>query len=373
MVMNTRSRKQISLLFLFVFLCVLKTGQAAHDSTKQDWEVTQRCLGDLPYPTIPQSKWDFSGVIFTENSHGVHALRTDVEQPYFVAMDSGSSFALDGAFSPDGRWFAYPKGVTQYNNLTSNFVSVDEIEVVSTDSRHTIYTIPWRTFTYSGVTRGLKPIVWLDNEHFLAEGELGNGGGFVNPFTGETQAWDKNLDLDKLYDFSPDFTRAFQWDHHVDLITRLADLSQDRVISPMGSSESGFQFLAWLPDSSSFIANTTHSDSQSNPVSSLELFDHDGNPQAEIFLDGVYNVSISQDSNKVAFLVNNQLFVADMKAQTVTDLCFTMRGLRSAWSPDNVNLAFTYDGYPIILNSDTLEMQILRYQTGEIMGWYPLD
>jgi hypothetical protein len=70
------------------------------------------------------------------------------------------------------------------------------------------------------------------------------------------------------------------------------------------------------------------------------------------------------------------LYIADMQSNMVNNLCFEMSltgfSPQMAWSPDSAYLAFTYDSYPIILNTETLEMQILQYQTGEIIGWYPL-
>ena len=64
-----------------------------------------------------------------------------------------------------------------------------------------------------------------------------------------------------------------------------------------------------------------------------------------------------------------------MQRRVITDLCISIISAWKptlAWSPDNVHLAFAYDGYPIILNTATLEMQILRYETGTILGWYAL-
>src|SRR5262245_3787103 len=88
----------------------------------QGWEVVERCVGELPYPTIPQDQWTFEGVIFSINNDGIRAIRTDVDTSYFVALDSDYSFAFDGGFSPDGRWFVLPRGDTQYANMISDLV-----------------------------------------------------------------------------------------------------------------------------------------------------------------------------------------------------------------------------------------------------------
>jgi hypothetical protein len=66
-----------------------------------------------------------------------------------------------------------------------------------------------------------------------------------------------------------------------------------------------------------------------------------------------------------------------MVNHTVGNLCLEIppRSFfpQMAWSPDSTYLAFTYNSYPILLNTETLEMQILQYQTGQIIGWYPLE
>ena len=82
----------------------------AQDQGESGWEVIETCTEGLTYPVLPRSQWDFEGVIFSENRDGVRAIRTDVNTSYFVALDSAETFSSVGAFSPDGKWFAYPVG-----------------------------------------------------------------------------------------------------------------------------------------------------------------------------------------------------------------------------------------------------------------------
>ena len=42
-----------------------------------------------------------------------------------------------------------------------------------------------------------------------------------------------------------------------------------------------------------------------------------------------------------------------------------------SWSPDNTTLAFTVDGFPVLLTVETLETTVLRYETGDIIAWLP--
>jgi hypothetical protein len=352
---------------------------AAQDG--EGWPIEQRCLGDLPYPTIPQNRWTFEGVIFSQNADGVRAIRADVNTSYFVALDSESSFAFDGAFSPDGRWFAYPKGSTSYNNMISNFIGVGEIEVVSTDPRRQSYSIPWGLSTFSGVTRNLPLIYWVDNSSFMYDGlferngEIHGGGGIIYPFTGEMIPWDNEMPLYQLGRFSPDSTRAFYFDDQ-QWVLKLYDVENEMTLTTLAASEPP---MVWLPDSSGFVTEVPANPEEVNPIeSTLTLFSRDGQPTETISVLGSFgSASPSQDGNKLAFSSANRLFIADLESRSVTDLCFEMkshhfeRGI--AWSPDNSHLVFTYDSHPIIVNTDTLEMQILRYETGEILGWYPLD
>jgi hypothetical protein len=71
------------------------------------------------------------------------------------------------------------------------------------------------------------------------------------------------------------------------------------------------------------------------------------------------------------------IHVIDHETEQIYDLCLERkRTIWSnvswfAWSPDSSTVAFTYDGYPILLNIETMEHSVLRYKTREIVGWLP--
>lgn len=71
------------------------------------------------------------------------------------------------------------------------------------------------------------------------------------------------------------------------------------------------------------------------------------------------------------------LHYADHEAKQVYDLCIDMpqavssAGPMMSWSPDNTTLAFTVDGFPVLLTVETLETTVLRYETGDIIAWLP--
>jgi WD40 repeat protein len=98
--------------------------------------------------------------------------------------------------------------------------------------------------------------------------------------------------------------------------------------------------------------------------SQMILFDRDGNQLDVIFpMSHFRDYAFSPDGRSLAFIADDLLCIADMQSHTVNNLCFAMRlsGLypQMAWSPDSNYLAFTYDGNPILPNTETLEMQIL--------------
>jgi WD40 repeat protein len=369
-------------LFTLILLVTLtvKTQAQVVIPDSPGWPIKQQCVSELPYPTIPQNEWNFEGVIFSWNGDGVRAIRTDLDTSYFVALDGDTSFAFDGVFSPDGRWFAYGKGITEYANMVSNLISVRELAVVSTDPRHQTFSIPWQTYSYSGVDRNIPHFQWLGEEEIvIPEGSIGEniGEAIVNPFTATVKEWPNSIHPYLLYNFSPDFTRAiYQNRYEEDQPVSLYNLEND-LLTPLENREQTIKLglSVWLPDSSGFIASVSYTDTQENPSNALlALIDRQGMLQDIISHTGSFNsAAVSRDGSKLAFTSEHQLFIADMNQKIITDMCFNIPGRsRLAWSPDNIHLAFTHDGYPIILNTLTQEMQILRYQVYDILGWYPV-
>jgi hypothetical protein len=191
----------IAKLFIACLFLLFSTPAFSQETTPgaEGWQVVERCVGELPYPAIPQSEWDFEGVIFSENQDGVRAIRTDVETSYFVALEGDDSFPSVGGFSPDGRWFAYPIGFTDYdvNAALDDLYVVQSIQVVSTDPQQTTYQILWSFFKYGGAfgARALPRIEWIDNTRIIYDGHFGNGGGTAYPFDGEVEDWTDTISL----------------------------------------------------------------------------------------------------------------------------------------------------------------------------------
>ncbi|MBW4436670.1 MAG: PD40 domain-containing protein [Pleurocapsa minor GSE-CHR-MK-17-07R] len=375
-------------------LCALIPGSmsawAQNTNPAAGWPVSESCLGPLPYPTIPQTQWDFEGAIFNANSEGVRAIRADVSTSYFLALEGSNVFAEAGGFSPDGRYFAYPIGSMNFsvNSFGDNTYGVDAIEVATTGPNPTtirladIETIG-NAFAFSSAGGGaqssaLGQIYWVDNERFIPPSSIG----IVNAFTESLESWEKNTPLVYLRSFSPDFTRALEYNFRENYPPRLYDIENDQIIAELPEARAA---LYWMPDSSQFLSaiQVPNDDLRSQ----LALYDRDGQ-QLELitpFSGRMESIAISPDGNYFTFVVDNFLFLADVANRTINDLCFEMvhasgsgfdRGpfaRRIVWSPDSERFAFLYDGYPVLLTVETNEMQILRFETDHLIQWSAVE
>lgn len=315
---------------------------AAQDEVDtEEWEVVERCLGDLPYPTIPQNQWNFDGIIFSENYEGIRAIRTDFDTSYFIALRSIYTFPFAGQFSPDGRWFAYPIGHLVYGSwYTNTTYFVNALRVVSTDPDHVHHDITWSDWEI-GTDYSLNRIIWIDNETFVYSGipedifgygpipTHSYGNWVVNAFSGEVEP------LPEEYTLPPPNRDSY------------VNSSLDQQINVV-STNNGVT-IQFNDGSTPLIFNTSDSG----------------------YLTGF---TFSPDKQHAVMSFNQQLYLIDLNEQIIYDLCFMPRFFTGlVWSPDSQYIAFTYDGYPIILNIDTLEMQILRYKTGRIIAWFPIN
>ena len=352
----------------------------AQETPDTGWPIVEQCLGEFPFPSIPQSRWDFEGMIFNVRDDGVHAMRSDLDTPYFVAFDNSNQlsnnniFSRHGDLSPDGRWFILGLGRTFFlSTLNPRQSFSSEIVIVNTTPRRGIaLRMPSDRLAQSRVednsvwrfaSRG-----WLDTTLLMGPD------GTFNIQTGEMITWNKEIPLSQLSNFSPDLTRAF---HRGSLY----DAENDVLLTDTHFTGPQTRASHWLPNSSGFISTEYRIDPDTDErIFTTNLFDRNGD-LLDLISQGnsVFRTPrISPDGKQLAFLNNRQLFIADLQDRVITDLCFDnvftgSFGQQSvAWSPDSQSFVFAVDGYPVIVNAETLDMQVLRYRAGAILGWHPI-
>lgn len=349
---------------VFFLICFSAISVIAQES----WRVEERCMANLSYPIVRQGNWDFPGVIISSvYPHGIHGIRADRDVEYFIALESDDTFAAAGVISPDGHYFAYPIGETDFgvNSVGDDLLGVRAIRVVRTDGNtDETYRFDVHNYTYAGIGRSfnLDSTIWLGS-NWIYYPDLG-----VTPFqlhdflTGEIKEWDLSVYPHTLKLISPDGTRAFS--------DVLYDLENDKSLT-----YSAPQHLTWFADSSAFLASDE---------TKIELVDRNGIVIDTIEQQGVTDIAISPDSKLFAFWDEQQnLFIADMEQKIIYNLCFEgNNGSASflsqfypnlAWSPNNQLLAFSYDEYLVILNTQTLENQVIDHYSLQVMAWVSLD
>ncbi|NDJ75795.1 MAG: hypothetical protein GYB65_06020, partial [Chloroflexi bacterium] len=246
--MRNPGRYIVMLLFLVVGMAQAPAGYAQGDG----WPIVQQCIESVPSSRSLRAQWNFEGVIFSLTRDGVRAIRVDFPSSYFVALDDGTAFGSVGAFSPDGRWFAYPAGSTSFwvNSVGDNAYGVDEIRVVSTDPRAMMYRVPWNDYGIGPAAWWTLPRPeWIDNDTFVIAGSMAGGGGIIDAFNAEFLPWDRSASLTSLSHFSPDYTRAIL-QVHAEETSGVYDVDSDTTLASIPSRS---DTVAWLPDSSGFV------------------------------------------------------------------------------------------------------------------------
>jgi roadblock/LC7 domain-containing protein len=301
------------------------------------WPIVESCMSDLSYPILPRSKWDFEGVIFSSNSEGIRAIRSDFDTSYFVALDSDTSFAFEGTFSPDGKWFAYPLGTTEYATMISDLIAVRSIQIVSTDpAQLNKYNWPleWLSISFSGVTRGTEPIFWIDEDTIIYRLDLFNDPiKVVNIYTGDVESVENAEELYEMADRLAVTAHPF-WRQKI-----------------------------WFSDVPQYVSTYPS-----------EIFD-DKDQALEIIAPQGGTLAVSPNSNLIALKIDDRLALADRENRVIYDLCFSLEGIYSTFifSPDGQKLAFTFDLYPVIIDLQTMSNTILDYQTDYLLAWFPTE
>ncbi|GAB4522753.1 MAG: hypothetical protein OHK0046_35750 [Anaerolineae bacterium] len=353
---------------LILIILLTSTITWAQDDSSTPWPVIENCVGDLRYPVVAPQNWNFNGIIFTYQANdGYQGLRGDRGISYTIALRSDDTYPELGAVSPDGQYFAYPVGTT---SNAGRDVGIDYVRVVRLDGL-TDETYRFDTTAYALGAMGrffvFPPVIWLgiDRLHF---GDFSETIAFPS---GEVGDWDLTLSPQEITHISPDLTRAFFRPIFSEGETALYDLETARPLLD------GLPRQAiWLADSSAFVEVSD---------AYLRLISRDGEVLETFWYGTVEHAAVAPNQQAIAFRDDvNNLYLVDLNARVVYDLCFTnlepdtyldasFYHPNLAWSPESDAIAFTYDGYVIIFNTQTFTNQVLQFQTYRVVGWYPLS
>jgi hypothetical protein len=335
--------------------------QEATPEPADGWTIEQRCVAE---PTTPPDDWTFEGTIFTsdyifsDEVGGFHAIRADVETPYYVAFN-GNDFVRWGALSPDGRWYAVPSGRASQISITEFGYSVDSIHVYSTNPARLRYSVLWDAAYREGLSFELR---WLDNESFVyAAGSINapqNDYYIINPFTETTQLIE-GLSVSDIYArYSPDGTRVVRSVEGERMLFSVEN-EQFTPIRPVSNTN-----LRWFSDSSHFVTL----DENLN----LGLFNRDGELLTSIFTNHPFNTSVSSDDQYIAFISRPEaqeatLHIASVTNQLVIDTCLMMNDF--TWSSLTQQIAFNLEGQVQIFDIGLWQTYTIATTDSEIIAW----
>jgi hypothetical protein len=330
----------VSMLFLFIIVAPI----AAQDATTETgWPIEQRCVGD---PTPPPDDWTYDGTILLTGYAGIHGVNAAWDTPRVLTFLNEDNL-WGGALSPDGNWYASPRGNFTITESYNGITEIWEIRVFPVNGqRDSAYSIPYRE-TFFQYMHG--QVYWKDNENFLYFD-------LINPVTGEIRVWNKP---DSVWDahphkrsyFAPDWTRQIYYENENQPSWGIYNVENDEILDNLNITPP----IAWKPDSSEFVATIT--DGTAMPSYSLALFDRDGVQDDVIvsapeFEFGLFAIDWSADGRYLAFITfpfayysaerkvyslayygfENTLYIADTEQKRIINTCMAV-GEGLAWSP----------------------------------------
>ncbi len=373
--------KRIGLAVLMLLVEIIGAAVAQDSTDTAGWPVEERCVGE---PTAPPEGWAWEGIIFTHDYPVIRALNPAFETPYIIIFDN--LFITASSLSPDGKWYAVPKGYTEYANSSSQNYNVEELMVYSTDGRRETYRVEYgHTYWYVSSGSWLEPIKWIDNSHIVFPylSETGSGFSIINPFTSEIEFVDAKIAQYPSYAFvSPDLTRAFRWTQLSDSERQreLYDFQTDELVKTLGvetsTQVSTFQTpIQWLADSASFFARRLVFDAEGNfTAAHLTRFNCDGEAVETIFADEAdLDYVLSPDERYLAMHNDGGLYIVDLEAKRIQSLCVGVSAnawrQNLYWSPSGEWLAFNVDRAVVVLNPASGEFYEIASGVGTVVGW----
>lgn len=352
----------VLLLFLLAFAPLTMSAQEATETPDTGWPVERRCVGQ---PTTPPDGWTFDGAILMRGYAGIHALQADWETLRVVAsFDRG---AIDGGagLSPDGRWYAELRGQFFASESYNHLYVIERIVIYSTIDRGEVFTLDWTNSYLQNWY--VSQMYWLDDELLVYETskfETDKPGDIfvINPFDGSKTPWNGSPEIlnvgsswgrgqwrtvDSQY-VSPDLTRSvyINFYSHPRGVYDVASGVQLRELDLPPDS-----YVAWMPDSSHFLAEIENETGEDEFERRMILFDRDGNTISSVLLVAenqwltTVRTKWSPDRRFFAFALeekddyrNHLLYLADIHNRQIIDTCLQL-GYGVAWSPDSMQLA----------------------------------
>lgn len=376
-------RSLLTLLALLLISASAAAQEATPETSPEGWEVVQRCI---TAPSEPPEGWTFEGTIFTYRSDGIRGFKADVSSPYLIAFQSDNEFGGAGTFSPDGRWYALPRGHTGVTSMLWNpYHVIETLRVISTAPNRIIYDIPWSHYEGTGHIEFLTRPRWLDNE--ILEYKDVYGWHTVEPFQNPVPVNDSPSSLTRfLLANSPDASRAVyrlddndftspdQWILlNEDTQEEIVDFTiQTPLLRLWATTDFGIPLVGWLPDSTGFIAML-----QSEEQDEIVLFSRDGNFLESLFSynRGGLTFRVAQNGLSAAFVSfePRTLHLIDLSAREIVDTCIQPSFREFAVSPDGrqVALSIGQDGFVYILDIEDWAVYRLDLAAADVIAWFP--
>jgi hypothetical protein len=374
-------RKFLIFLISLLFGVSVIYAQEAIAMPDAGWPVEERCVGA---PTKPPMGWSYGGILFTQNSGmysedggGFHAIRQQVATPYYIATNN-KDIVYAGALSPDGKWFAVPYGysidqhIDDFGNSAGSEYFVNAIRIYRTDYTHLSYQIDWRLSDQNVV---IDKIMWIDNDRLiysLNEASLNKKAYIVvNPFTDERIGWKKvqeKLTLDQWKTF-------FHYSNPREDGWLIEPKVSQRTLEFIDQYRFNKSEIRWLPDLSGFVVFIP---SSANSRQGLALFSEQDGLRSIITNNVVVQVKVSANGHYIAYqttvtdLQNKEvpeINIADLQAQTITQLCYGADYPMFQWSPFSDQLAIRKDGVVSILDLDSWQLYDIAKNQGLFVGW----
>jgi hypothetical protein len=367
--------RRLSLISIMLLLCIVAP-LAAQDATPDTgWPIEQRCVGN---PTPPPNDWTYDGTIFISDAIGIRALNAQVDSLYTVF--ERQDFIIGAAISPDGKWYAFPRGYSKQANSVSDHYVIDAIEVYSTQNPQISYEVPWDAlFMYGNSPNYPVPAVnWVDSTHLVYSGVIkGEDNQYiVDPFTGQNKIIEGNIDWGTAK-IAPDMSLAV-YNDFIGFESKwgLYDLTSNTLVQYLEMGENIpvmplYVPIQWFSDSSGFFAEVV---TPSN-VANLVQYERDGNLNQVIFsienqMLG-FHFSVSPNGGYVAVNNLNELYIVDLQQRQSWKTCLNIQGL--AWSPDLQQLASTLDGDIVVLEIESWELNKVASNVGVVIAWGVAD